>query len=81
MESESDNSSEQDTATVPKELEEPSEKQKRRLWWKEENWPTLKKAMERQRNQQSLECVMRIPFLDKQLSNIFKLLAASRSHF
>ena len=50
MESGADNSSEQDTAIVTKEFEEPAAKRKRTLWWKEENWPRLKKAMERRRN-------------------------------
>ena len=50
MESGSDNASEQDTATVTKELEETAAKQKRILWWKENKWPKLKKSMERQRN-------------------------------
>ena len=50
MESEADNSSELDTSTVTKELEEPSAKQKSTLWWKEKNCPRLKKAMEIWRN-------------------------------
>ena len=50
MESGSNNSSEQDTATVTKELEEPVSKQKKTLWCKEENWRTMKKALERRRN-------------------------------
>ena len=45
MESGADNSSEQDTATVTNELEEPEAKKNRVLWWKEENWPSLKKYM------------------------------------
>ena len=50
MESESDNSSERYIDTVAKELEEPSAKKIKALWWKEENRPRLKKAMERQSN-------------------------------
>ena len=50
MESGADNSSEQDTATANKELEEPESKRKSNLWWKEDNWPRLKKDMERRRN-------------------------------
>ena len=50
MESGADNSSEHDTATVTKYLEEPTAKRKRTLWWKEENCPRLEKATERQRN-------------------------------
>ena len=50
MESAYDKSSEQNTATVTKKLEEPKAKQKRSLWWKEENWPRLKKAMDIWRN-------------------------------
>ena len=50
MELGSDNSSDQDKATVTKELEEPEEKKMRILWWKEENCPTPKKALERRRN-------------------------------
>ena len=50
MVSGSDNSSEQNTATVTKELEEPAEKQMMILWRKEENWPTLRKDMEILRN-------------------------------
>ena len=50
MESGADNSSEQDTATVTKEVEEPTENQKKNFWWKEENWPRLKKVLERRRN-------------------------------
>ena len=45
MESVSDNSSEQDTATVTKELEEPAAKRMRILWRKEENLPMPKKAL------------------------------------
>ena len=50
MESGGDNSSEQDTATVTKEVEETTENQKKNFWWKEENWPRLKKVLERRRN-------------------------------
>ena len=46
MESGADNSEEQDTGTVTKELEEPAAKQKRTSWCKEENWPRQKKAPE-----------------------------------
>ena len=42
MKSGSDNSSSQDTATVTKELEEPSAKQNSTSWWKEKNCPRLK---------------------------------------
>ena len=45
MEPGADNSPEHDTATVNKELEEPEEKRNRTLWWKDENWLRLKKAM------------------------------------
>ena len=37
MESGSDNSSDQDTSTVTKELEESSAKRNSNMWWKEEN--------------------------------------------
>ena len=50
MEKGADNSSEQDTSTVTRELEEPSAKKKRNLCSKEENRPRLKKTMERRRN-------------------------------
>ena len=50
MESGDYNSSEQDTATVTKELEEPLAKWNMTLWWKEETWPRPKKAMERWKN-------------------------------
>ena len=40
MVSGADNSSEQDTAAVTKELEEPAAKQMMILWRKEENWPS-----------------------------------------
>ena len=50
MESGSDNPSEQDTSTVTKDLDEPEATQMSTLWWKEENWPSLNKAMERHRN-------------------------------
>ena len=50
MESGDDNSSEQDTVTATKYLEEPAAKQKRYLLWKKENLQRMKKAMERQRN-------------------------------
>ena len=50
MESGADNSSDYDTSTVIKGLEEPQSKQKRTLWWKEENCPSLNKSMERRRN-------------------------------
>ena len=50
MESGADNSEEQDTGTVTKELEEPAAKQKRTSWCKEENRPRLKKALKRLRN-------------------------------
>ena len=50
MESGSYNSSEQDTATVTKEVEEPEAKRMRILGWKEDNRTTLKKALERRRN-------------------------------
>ena len=50
MESGADNSSDQDTDTVTNELEELVATLTMPLWWKEENWPTLKKALERQRN-------------------------------
>ena len=50
VESGSDNSSEQETATVTKELEEPVEKRMSILWRKEENWTMLKKDLERRRN-------------------------------
>ena len=64
MESVSDNSSEQDTATVTKEFEEPAAKVMMTLWWKEYNWPTLKKALERWRNPLLNQVLMRIPFLE-----------------
>ena len=41
-----DNSVEWHTATVNKYNEEPAENIKRNLWWKEENWPRLKKSLE-----------------------------------
>ena len=47
MESVADNSSEHETSTVNKELEEPASNIKRNLWWKEYNWPRLKKDLER----------------------------------
>ena len=50
MESVYDNSSEQDTDTVTKENEEAEAKRKRNFWWKEENWPSLKKLLERLSN-------------------------------
>ena len=50
MESGSDNSSQQDTSTFTKELEEPAANQMRILWWKQQNWSMLKKALQRQRN-------------------------------
>ena len=50
LKSGSDISAEQDTATVTKELEEPAAKRKMTLFWKEENWTRLKKAMGRHRN-------------------------------
>ena len=50
MESGADNSSEKDTVTVTKELEELAANQKGDFWYKEENWPSLKKDMERRRN-------------------------------
>ena len=50
MESGSDDSSDQDTAKVTKELEEPAATRMRTLWWKEENWLTLKKALDRWKN-------------------------------
>ena len=50
MESGADNSSEQDIATVTKELEEPSAKRNRNLLCKEENLPRLKKYLGRLRN-------------------------------
>ena len=50
MESGADNSSDYDTSTVIKGLEESQSKQKRTLWWKEENCPSLNKSMERRRN-------------------------------
>ena len=50
MESGADKSSDKDTATFTKNLEEPEEKRKGDLWCKEENWPRLKKAMERRRD-------------------------------
>ena len=50
MESVADNSSEHETSTVNKELEEPASKRKRNLWRKEYNWPRLKKDLERQSN-------------------------------
>ena len=45
MESGYDDSSEQDTVTATKDLEEPVAKQNRNLWWKEDNWPRLNKAI------------------------------------
>ena len=45
MESEEDNSAEQDAAVVTKENEQSSANQNRGLWWKEENWPRLKKSL------------------------------------
>ena len=45
-----DNSSDQDTATVTNELEEPAAKRNRTLCWKEEKWPRLNKYLERRRN-------------------------------
>ena len=50
IESVSDNSSEQDTATVTKDLEEPAANKMRTLWWKDDNCSTLNKSLERQRN-------------------------------
>ena len=50
METGSDDSLEQDKATVTKEFEEPSENRKKNLWWKEENQPRLNKAMKIIRN-------------------------------
>ena len=49
-----DNSAEQDTATITKENDDWAEEEKaanlnRTLWWAEENWPRLKKALGRQR--------------------------------
>ena len=46
MESGYDNSLEQDTATFTKELEKPAATRMMILWWKEENWPTLKKSLD-----------------------------------
>ena len=45
MESVADNSPDQDTSKVTKELEEPPAKQKISLWWKEENWSRMNKAL------------------------------------
>ena len=50
MKSGADNSLEQETSTVTKELEELEEKRKIILRWKKKNWPRLKKYMERRRN-------------------------------
>ena len=50
MESGADNSSEQDTSTVTKELKEPSAKQKCTLWCKEENCKSMNTDKERQGN-------------------------------
>ena len=50
MESGADNSLEKDTSKVTKELEEPLVNRNRTLWWKEQKWPRLKKALQRQRN-------------------------------
>ena len=50
IESGADKSSEQETATVTKELEETPVKQKRTFCWKEENWTRPKKSLERRRN-------------------------------
>ena len=50
LEAGADGSEEQDTATVTKEVEEPEAKRMRILGWKEDNWTTLKKALERRRN-------------------------------
>ena len=50
MESGSDNSSEQDTDTVTKELEELAAKRMMNLCWKEETRPRMKKSIERRRN-------------------------------
>ena len=50
MESGADKSSDQDITTVTKELEETAATRMMTLWWKEENWPTLKKYLERQMN-------------------------------
>ena len=49
-ESGSDNSSEKGTSTVTKELEEPTAKRKKTLWWKEDNWTRPKEDMDRQSN-------------------------------
>ena len=46
MESGADNSAEQVTAKVTKELDETAENLKRTSWWKEENWSRMKKALE-----------------------------------
>ena len=87
MESGADNLSDQDTATVTKELEEPATNQKMNLWWKEENWPSLKKDMERGRNP-VVNGVCEADFLElvedpvprKTVTNFCKGLTASRSH-
>ena len=49
MESGADNSADQDTSTVTKYSEEPTEKRKRTFWWKEENYPRTNKSLERLR--------------------------------
>ena len=49
MESGADNSADQDTSTVTKDSDEPTENRKRTLWWKEEDYPRMNKSLERLR--------------------------------